>query len=360
MKILIVKMSSLGDLIHAFPLLQFLKQTIPFVEIDWVVERPFAELVRAHPFVSNVLTVETKKWRAHLAAKATWQEMRDFRKELRKNTYDMVLDLQGNCKSACVTASAKSPLKIGFGYATVPEWPNLLATHKRYNPPPGANIREDYLYLAQSAFEDFTPVHEKGIQLKIGQKEQGQLNPILEKLDKVEGLKIMVCPGSNWANKQLSPETLRAFLQHLSKKRMVHFLFLWGHKAEKDVAEQLALSFTNHSTLVDKISLPALQNLMGFVDLVVAMDSLPLHLAETTATPTYSIFGPSAAHKYKPVGEHHEAFQGGCPYGQKFIKRCDKLRTCKTGACMKTLGGQELFDHFEQWWVREKRVNEIE
>lgn len=353
--ILIVKMSSLGDLIHAFPVLEYLKQTIPEAQIDWVVEKPFAELVRAHPLVRQVLSVQTKKWRSQPLAMATWKEIVDFRRGLRQRRYDLVLDLQGNSKSAFVTASARSSFKAGFGYGSVPEWPNMLATNKRYHPPPGANIREDYLTIAQSALGNFSAVKNQGVKLHLAAHEQDQLKGILESLKGAEGLKVMVCPGSNWPNKQLSQETLRSFLLCISAKFKVHFLFLWGSKAEKELSEQLALSFPGHCMIVDKISLPAVQNLMAGVDLVIAMDSLPLHLAGTTATPTYSIFGASSAHKYKPVGERHEAFQGSCPYGQTFLKRCDQLRTCKTGACMKNLQGQQLFDHFERWWENEYR-----
>lgn len=350
MNILIVKMSSLGDLIHAFPVLQYLKQIYPYAEIDWAVEKPFSELVRAHPLVSNALSVETKKWRSQLMKKSTWNEMAQFRRLLRKKKYDLVLDLQGNIKSALVTAFARSPLKAGFGYETVPEWPNILTTHKRFDPPQGRNIREDYLFLAQSAVEDFTPVEEGGIQLKLTDEQSQQLKRVLEAIQKQDGLKVMVCPGSNWTNKQLSQETLRSFLKCFAEKLNPHFLFLWGHKGEKEFADELARSFPQKSTVVDKVSLPTLQNLMVSVDLVVAMDSLPLHLAGTTATPSYSIFGASSSHKYKPVGSSHEAYQGSCPYGQTFTKRCERLRTCKTGACVKDLEGSQLFDHFYAWW----------
>jgi heptosyltransferase-1 len=165
-------------------------------------------------------------------------------------------------------------------------------------------------------------------------------------------MKVMVCPGSNWPNKQLSQETLRSFLHCFAEKLEAHFIFLWGHKEEKELAERLALSFPRKGTVLNKVTLPTLQNLMSKVDLVIAMDSLPLHLAATTATPSYSIFGASSAHKYKPIGLHHEAFQGSCPYGQTFTKRCDKLRTCKTGACIKDLQGKQLFDHFYKWWLK--------
>lgn len=352
MHILIVKMSSLGDIIHAFPVLQYIKQSYPDAKIDWVVEQPFAELVQAHPFVHRVLRVQTKKWRSQLFKRTAWQEMAALRSELRQCTYDVVLDLQGNTKSSLVTASAKSSIKVGFGKASVTEWPNLLATKQRYNPPPNRNIREDYLFLAQSAFGDFTSIQQDaGVRLILSAQEKERLKPIAEQCQKIAGLKILVCPGSIWTNKQLSTNTLQSFLECIVKHYPAHFFFIWGSQDEKKIAEGLSAHLPQNSSVIDRLPLSALQNLMSQMDLIMAMDSLPLHLAGTTSTPTYSVFGASAAHKYKPVGAQHEAFQGTCPYGKSFKKRCDILRTCKTGACIKQVEGQELFDHFSDWWT---------
>jgi heptosyltransferase-1 len=79
MKILLIKTSSLGDIIHAFPTLSFLRQKFPDAKIDWVVEKPFAELVKAHPFVNDVLTVDTKGWRKNLISKETWKTVQEAR-----------------------------------------------------------------------------------------------------------------------------------------------------------------------------------------------------------------------------------------------------------------------------------------
>ena len=134
---------------------------------------------------------------------------------------------------------------------------------------------------------------------------------------------------------------------------------IWGNPTEKEIAEELVVALPQQCSLINKVSLPSLQNLMTQVDLVLAMDSLPLHLAGTTTTPTYSIFGASSANKYKPVGERHEAFQGSCPYGKKFERRCNILRKCKTGACIKQLEGRQLFDHFNAWWLSLKKEGNL-
>lgn len=356
MRILINKMSSLGDIIHAFPVLEYFKQCHPDCEIDWIVEQPFSELVRAHPHVHQVISVKTKQWRSQVLKKTTCKEILETLRELRAKEYDVVLDLQGNIKSGIFTGFAKSRLKVGFLSSSVPEWPNLLFTNKKYNPPSGANIREDYLFLAQSAM-GMSPrqnIQFSGVQLKLSHEEKIRLQILLDSIKKYSGLKIMVCPGSNWTNKQLPSHILRNFLDRISRHLKVHFLLIWGNSEEKRLVTELAGYLSDRSSIVERLSLPTLQNLMNEMDLVLSMDSLPLHLAGTTSTPTYSIFGSSSAKKYKPVGDNHKAFQGNCPYGKVFEKRCPILRTCSTGACIKNLDDEELFTDFYSWWLSKK------
>ena len=144
MRFLIVKTSSLGDIIHAFKALAYLRHKCPYAEIDWVVEKPFRLLVERHPMVDHVHIIDTKQWR-----KQWWKQ-----RKLKFPGYDIVFDLQGNLKSAWILSKVKSKLKFGFGLQTVPEWPNCLFTNMRVNPPKGQNIRDDYLALVQGFFQE--------------------------------------------------------------------------------------------------------------------------------------------------------------------------------------------------------------
>jgi heptosyltransferase-1 len=350
MKVLIIKTSSLGDIIQAFPVLQYLRKTYPHAQLDWVVEHPFIDLVQSHPYVHQVLTIQTKKWRKNLFKKDNLQEIKQFYTCLRNKRYDIVVDLQGNIKSGLITAFSKSPLKVGFGYSTASEWLNIIFTNRRYNPPIGKNAREECLFLVQSVLGDFRQ-EESAVSLKISEAEKNKISTLLSSsILKENKFKIMVCPGSNWPNKQLTTKTLKAFLEYLYHHFQPNFLFIWGSDQEKLVTEELTQLFPEDSLMLDKLSLPSLQNFMNHMHLVIAMDSLPLHLAGTTLTPTYSIFGPSSSHKYKPYGIKHEAFQGKCPYHKQFERRCPILRTCTTGGCMKEIEGLTLFNHFIKWW----------
>jgi len=342
--ILIVKTSALGDIIHTFPIISYLKSRFPFAQIDWVVEKQGAELVQAHPFVTRTLRVNTKEWR-----RSPWKyrdEIKKFRHLLRVIDYDCVFDLQGNVKSALVTTQARSACKVGFGWRSVPEWPNVFFTHHRYNPVHGNNIRDDYLAIVQAHFGDAEPYSPPGILLEIPPAHVEQIHSILALPQLQKRNKVMVCPGSAWRNKQMSEASLIRFLDNVKGHLDCSFLFVWGNMEERDTAQRLTKHFHNDSQLIERLPLSTLQNLMNKMDLVIAMDSLPLHLAGTTDTKTFSVFGSSLAAKYKPKGDKHQSYQGTCPYKRTFEKRCPILRTCSTGACIRDLNNNELFSKF--------------
>jgi len=119
-RVLIVKVSSMGDVIHALPVVRDLKCFRPEIEIDWVVEEAFAEIVRAHPDVTRVLPYGLRRWKKQPFARAHWQQWRAFRDSLQARPYDAVFELQGLFKTAllCRTADGKS---FGFNRAAAKE-----------------------------------------------------------------------------------------------------------------------------------------------------------------------------------------------------------------------------------------------
>lgn len=349
-KILIVKTSSLGDIIQAFPSLDYLRQKFPSAEIHWVVEKPFKDLVEAHPEINKVLQIDSKGWRKQgLFKKQTLNEIKDLSSVLKKENYDYIFDLQGNIKSSLILMMAKGKNKIGFGRKSVPEWPNLLFTNHKYNPPKNQNIRQDYLFLVQSYFTD-TQFHSKETKLNISKEDERKLDVIFKPDLHIRPF-VMICPGSAWTNKQLKEVTLIDFLNKIDKQLHGYFFLIWGNEEEKKLVQKIHSHFPQGSEIVEKLRLPLLQNVMSKMDLVISMDSLPLHLAHVAGTKTYSVFGASLGRKYAPLDEKQNAFyQGTCPYGRVFEKRCPILRTCPTGSCIKDIDSQDLFNHFHAWW----------
>jgi heptosyltransferase-1 len=331
--ILIVKTSSLGDIVQTFHVLDFLHQIFPNAAIDWVVEKKFASIISAHPRVRRAIPIDRDQIFASL-------------KSLRSARYDFLFDLQGNSKSGGLTFFSRARVKVGFGWASVREWPNLFSTHFRFNSSENINIRLQYLSIIAQFFQAPIPSQTKGVLLNTSPQEKKRLKDLIQK----KSCQIMVCPGSHWINKQLPLEVFLPFLSLIQKKYNAFFLLIWGTEKEKTFCEHIQEAFPQQGMIIDKLSLSSWQNLMSFIDLLIALDSSALHLCATTDTPSFSVFGPTSAEIFKPLGNHHFAFQGKCPYGRLFQKRCPILRTCPTGACIRTLDPNELFSSFSQWW----------
>ncbi len=323
MKILLIKLSALGDIVQTFPALSYLRSRYPFAEIDWIVDTAGAALVQAHPDIDRVYTCPL-----HLWLRQGWTGWRKIFVFLRSMpSYSLVYDLQGNMKSACVLAFIRSIKKVGFDRHHVAEWPNLLFTHEHIRIPKGGTMRQDYLSLVQGFLGDTTTFQYGSVELKLTQAEQRQLTTLPRG-------KVIVCPFAQWHNKCLPIDDLVAVLQEESRPLAV----LCSSPTEQQKARQLIDILQEQGKdieILPFLSLPLVQHLFAQSALVIAMDSLPLHLAATTTTPTQSFFGPSSLHKYKPEGDQHQGWMGLCPFRKKFEKRCPRLRSCQNAPCIR-------------------------
>lgn len=330
---LIVKTSSLGDVVHCLPVVSYLKQLDPACSVDWIVEKGAAGLLQACTQIDRVIVVDTKRWRKSLFSKDAWHEFWEVRRQLQHVRYDVVFDLQGNSKSALWTFLSNADVKGGFGKKSVPEFLNRLVTNRKIelSETSHLNIVQDYLWMTSHVLG--MPMPEKElppISLTVGAKDAALVETLRGNGKKA----ILIAPGSAWENKRLSKAQLVILLEGQSREDSI--FLAWGSDAELELCRSLAELHSN-ITVIPKLSLEALQCFMSKMDLVISMDSLSLHLAATTGVPTLSFFGPSNGAKFAPKGQQHRYIQGSCPYGETFPKRCRKLRSCPTGACIKNL-----------------------
>ena len=149
--LLLVKTSSLGDVIHNLPVVSDLRRHFPGARIDWCVEEGFQALPGLHPGVAQVIPVAVRRWRKHLLQGATWGEIGAFRRTLRETAYDAVLDTQGLVKSALIARQARGP-KAGYAPESARE---PLAAHfynQTYAIPTGIHAVTRNRWLAAAAF----------------------------------------------------------------------------------------------------------------------------------------------------------------------------------------------------------------
>lgn len=336
-RFLIVKMSSLGDILLSLNVAQYLKTRYPKAHLTWALEERMQHLVESSPYVDEVIALSTKSLKEQ-----PWkilQTIKTIATKVRRQSYDVVVDLQGNCKSGLVTLLAKSSCKIGWGRKSVAEWPNLLVTHHKIKARKELVRSEQYLAFVKDYLQD-----EEVLVLKQHLLKDSSYPHKLSE----SSLKIMVCLGSRWPNKQLSEETWSAFLKTIDAKYHPSWVFIWGSSLEQVAASKLA-TLCGNAQVIGGLPFATWQGLMQQMSVVISVDSSALHLAGLSCIPTFSVYGPSASRLYKPSGDQHAVYQGSCPYGEVFTTRCSKLRTCPTGACIKDIAPGSLIEKFERF-----------
>ena len=351
MRALLVKTSALGDVVQTFPIVEYLKSRQQISHVGWVVEARAASLVHAHPLVDTVIEIDSSYLRSIFPSFEMIREWKRQRAAIRHHSWDLLFDLQGNIKSGCVTWSARAPVKVGYGRASVAEGPNILATTDRVDPPSGLSVREEYLYVVQHYFGDTKPFDPSPIELRLTEAQQRSLAAEEARWPRSTPI-WFISVGSTWPNKMCRTATFVDVLRYVRDKYAPYFIFVAGSGEELREVGSLAQQFPLSSHVLYRPDLPLLQRAINKGHAVLAVDSIILHLAATTQTPTFGFFGPSSAAKYAPKGNRHGFFQSTCPINATFEKRCPALRTCSTGQCLKDAEADEMCAAIEQWQDR--------
>ncbi len=152
MRILLVKTSSLGDVVHNLPVVGDLCRAFPEAHIDWCVEESFADIPRLHPKLANVIPIALRRWRRQLTQSATWHEISQFRQHLRASPYDAVLDTQGLVKSALITWQARGE-HLGYAREVAREPLAARFYDRHFVIPPNVHAVERNRWLAAAAFD---------------------------------------------------------------------------------------------------------------------------------------------------------------------------------------------------------------
>lgn len=332
MRLCLVRCSAPGDIIQTYPAVAEIRRLYPDALLHWVVDSRYRSLVERHPQVDAAISIDFQRFKASPTG-----EWRKCLHTLREHQYDIAIDLQGNVKSGLITLALRSTHKIGYDRSSVSEWPNLLCTRMRCHVPQDLSRRDAYRSLVLQALgsdEEESAMPQIPL-LTLDAEEKDALQRLLSGALFIENAPMLVSPGSRWTNKELRIEDLATLLKGIQRRHSASFGVLWGSEREKMLAQELQMMMPELS-LLPRLSLPLLQHLMHHSSLFIGMDSMPLHLAASAGTPTYAFFGPTKASIYGPQGAGNLSFQGACPYQEPFERRCPKLRTCSTGACLKT------------------------
>lgn len=344
MHIVIVKLSALGDILQTLDILPRIMAVFPQCKIDWVIEKKFQDALRNHPGIDTIIPVDSKE----LRRRPTLCALRELIQKLRRVHYNILIDLQGNCKSGCINLFIRAKSKHGFSFLSVAEWPNILTTTDRYDLRSIPSIREKNLAFIEKVFKrPFTDSKRISIfSLKLC--EEKRLEKYRSRLS-CDRLVVMICPFSKWPNKMVSNFFLLQFLRSIKEYRTVQYVFVWEDSEQRKIVEYWISSLKSSDLSIGNLSIPLWYHLMLESSLVIGVDSSSLHLASIGSVPTYTFFGPSKANVYTPNRDRHGYYQSACPYNITFKKRCPLLRTCKDGGCLQMLEVKKAVAHFFQW-----------
>lgn len=344
MRIVIVKLSALGDILQTLPILSRLIHAFPNCTIDWVVEKKFASALQNHPAINRVITCDSRQ----LRARPTALEIKQLVRNLRKVTYDVLIDLQGNCKSGSINLFIRAASKHGFSLRSAAEWPNILSTTYRYDVRSIISVREKNISMLERIFHKPFTIAKKISLFPLHSSEKKKLDDCLNQLSQDKSI-VMICPFSKWPNKMVSKSFLLQFLLSVRKYYSVQYLLIWDNSEQKSVVEKWIPQLESYDLSIGDLTIPMWYHLMLQSKLIISMDSSSLHLATLANRPTYTFFGPSKANIYVPQKDRHGYYQGICPHKIRFTKRCPMLRSCRDGGCLQTLELEVALQHFLEW-----------
>ncbi len=277
MRILIVKTSSLGDVIHNLPVVSDIRRHIPDAEIDWVVEENFSSIPRLHPEVEDVVPVALRRWRTKIISRLTWTEIGIFRHRLLAKYYDVVLDTQGLLKSALISAQAHG-CKCGYDADSARE---PIAAHfydQRYSVSKTlhAVTRNRLLAAAALGYPADTPV------------DFGIVAPTHLTVTLTDRPYVVLLTATSRDDK-LWPETHWLELgRRLSSAGYISILPA-GSIPERERAARLAAELPG-AIAAPPMALPELAGLLGGAKGVVGVDTGLSHLAVALNVPTVAIY----------------------------------------------------------------------
>ena len=335
MKIAIVKLSALGDIVHAMVGLQFIKANNPAIEIDWIVEESFAPLLHYNPDIKTVYSVNLKSLKKNKTR--LWTELKAIR-AIANNHYDLVIDAQGLIKSAIV-ARLIGQYVVGFNKSSIREKPASYFYTTQIDCPYHENtIDRNAKLLAQPFGFIITPhqlQHKKAF--LFFQNTSKNLEGYFSTLQK----NIIFVIGSTWESRNYPKEKFLQIAQQLQQNCLV----VWGNQTEQQKAHWLAEQ-SEFIRVLPKLDLNDLKMVISHADLVIGNDTGPTHIAWGLNIPAIILFGCTPVSRVYQTATNKvlKSFSNVNPY--KLNKNDDSIGTIAVSEVV-NLARQLLFKSAE-------------
>ena len=308
-RIALVKLSSLGDVVHALPLAASLRAACPAARLTWVVERREAAILREHPALDEVIVADTRGWRRARSAgalAAALREVRALRRRLAGARFDVAIDAQGLLKSGLLVAATRARVRVGFAASVAREPLATAFTTERVTPPPTAmHVVDQYLALL-GALGISERRHE--FPLPASAVAASRADEWLAGVGiKPRHRLVILNPGAGRADKRWPVASFATLARRLVDDGGAHAVITWG-PGEEDLARGIASASAASGpgvVLAPPTDLDTLLALLRRASVVVAADTGPLHLAAALGTLCVGLYGPTSAARNGPFGPAH-------------------------------------------------------
>ena len=281
MRIVIVKLSALGDIVHAMFVLQLIKKSNNEISIDWVVEEKFKGLLDSHPQINQVHSVNLRNAKKKKSIYLLYKELKKFKK---LEPFDLVIDMQGLIKSALISKFIPSKQTIGFDKFSARESIASSFYDKKFHCKYDKNV-----ILRNTELIEFS------LKRRFNKKQIDKKNPYLYSNEQELNVRlseskknILLIPGASHKSKRYPTSKL----VEITKSIDANFLVIWGNNEERNLANQIKEN-SPKIHICNKLSIGSLINLISEVNLVIGPDTGPTHIAWALNVPSIILFGPT-------------------------------------------------------------------
>ena len=340
MNILIIKLSAIGDVIHALPVSYAIKETYPEARLTWAVEPPARELLVDNPYIDDILVFEKKKFKTSL--RSFWENFGPLRQKLKAGYFDISLDLQGLGKSAALAYFSGASRR--YGTADMREGSGWISKSV-HGPNARGHIVERYLDVARAIG---CRVERVMFPVAIAAADQETARQRLVQAGVPEGRAYAVLAmGANWPNKRWPVRDYAALADWLFEHRVIPVFVGGGLLDEHLIDDIIRLALVPPMNLVGQTTLKQLAAVIAGASIVIGGDTGPVHLAAGLGVPTVMLMGPTDANRNGPYGQIENAIEVNRP-----CRYCWK-RACPKGLdCLAAIHPPEVEEKIEEIWRR--------
>jgi heptosyltransferase I len=295
-RILIVRLSAIGDVVHTVPVVCALREHFPQAFLAWVVEERSAGLLRGHDAIDELITLPRGWLKSPRGVWQLWRRLHDLH-------FDAALEVQGLTKAAIVARLSGAVRRIGFGNPWGRELTQYL--NNELVDTPGLHVVDRNVQLLR-------PLGIVSPKVQFRLPEHFEDAEIAEQIIGRHGLQngyAIINPGAGWVSKLWPTDRFAAVARHLGKKWNLPTLVVWAGNDEMQMSLQIGIGSQGHAQIAPGTTLPVLAALARRAKMFIGSDTGPLHLAAAVDTPCVGLYGPWPAERHGPYGQQHIAIQ---------------------------------------------------